>query len=155
MAGQVIQRVERTWLVRIYLGCDSTTGKRRYLSKTVHGNKKDAQRYLHSVLRDRDNGALVTPSRTTLSEFLTRWLQDYAAGAVGPVTYASYQSTVRLHLAPALGDYNAAWPSRARTVVMSRSLPPKPLGLDPRRPQQRGRGCMRAAPSTSRCKRTT
>ncbi len=105
MAGQVIQRGERTWLVRVYLGRDSTTRKRRFLNKTIHGTKKDAQRYLNGVLRDRDTGALVTPSKITISEFLTRWLCDYAAGAVGPVTFASYRDIIRLHLAPALGDF--------------------------------------------------
>jgi len=43
MAGQIIARGERTWLVRVYAGLDGS-GKRPYLNKTVHGTKKDAQR---------------------------------------------------------------------------------------------------------------
>ncbi len=54
MAGQLIRRDERRWLVRVYRGADASTGKRRYQSKTVHGSKRDAQRLLTKMLRARD-----------------------------------------------------------------------------------------------------
>ena len=46
-----IQRGERTWLVRIYVGREQ--GKRKYDNHTVHGTKKDAQAYLNGKLRER------------------------------------------------------------------------------------------------------
>jgi hypothetical protein len=49
MAGQIIKRGDNTWLVRIFTGRDAQ-GKRRYLNKTVRGNKKDANTYLNSTL---------------------------------------------------------------------------------------------------------
>ncbi len=45
MAGQITKRGENTWLVRIFLGRESG-GKRKYFNKTIHGTKKDAQKYL-------------------------------------------------------------------------------------------------------------
>ncbi|HAI21300.1 MAG TPA: hypothetical protein DCM14_05330, partial [Clostridiales bacterium UBA8153] len=48
MAGQLIQRGEGTWLVCVYLGLDAD-GKRKYHNKPIHGNKRDAQRYLNRV----------------------------------------------------------------------------------------------------------
>ena len=45
MAGQIIKRGEKTWLVRIFMGRNGN-GKRRYLNKTIRGTKKKADAYL-------------------------------------------------------------------------------------------------------------
>ena len=65
MAGQIIQRGERTWLVRLYVG--RVQGKRKYDGHTVHGTKKDAQAYLNAKLRERDLGTYAS-ERHTLCE---------------------------------------------------------------------------------------
>ena len=41
MAGQLIRRGDRAWLVRWYVG--RVGGKRRYGSKLIHGTKRDAE----------------------------------------------------------------------------------------------------------------
>jgi integrase len=101
MAGQLIQRGKERFVVRVFLGRDG--GKRRYVNRTVHGRRRDAERVLRDLLAARDRGDLVTPSRQSLGDFLRRWLDDYAAGAVAETTLASYRATVRVHLAPAFG----------------------------------------------------
>lgn len=70
MAGQLINRGDRKWLVRIYLGRDVVTGKRKYHNKTVYGTKRDAQKYLNGVLREIDLGRFVEPQgqRRNLSQ---------------------------------------------------------------------------------------
>ena len=40
-AGQIIARGERTWLVRVFMGRDSESGKRKYVNKTIHGTLRD------------------------------------------------------------------------------------------------------------------
>jgi integrase len=45
MAGQIIKRGDRTWLVRIFMGRDAK-GKRNYLNQTIKGKRKDAETYL-------------------------------------------------------------------------------------------------------------
>jgi hypothetical protein len=52
--GQIIRRGERTWLVRMYLGRDAQTRKRKYFNHTIHGPAKQAQMYLTKKLRERD-----------------------------------------------------------------------------------------------------
>src|SRR5437868_6459761 len=64
MAGQIIQRGDKTWLVRVYTGQDPATSKRTYHNHTVHGNKKAAQKYLNGVLRERDLGRFETAEKT-------------------------------------------------------------------------------------------
>ena len=66
MAGQIIRRGDRKWLVRIYLDSDPGTGRRRYHNHTVNGSKKDAERYCTAALRSRDLGTFVEPARMSL-----------------------------------------------------------------------------------------
>lgn len=62
------------WLVRVYLGEDPATGKRRYSSEVVQGTKRDAQQVLTRMLSEVDAGTFVPPSRLTMQEYLESWL---------------------------------------------------------------------------------
>jgi hypothetical protein len=53
-AGQIIPRGERTSLVRVFMGRDSESGKRKCVNKTIHATLRDAQAYLSRSRRDRD-----------------------------------------------------------------------------------------------------
>ena len=55
-AGQIIPRGEHTWLVRVFVGRDPESGKRKYTNKTIHGTLRDAQSYLSRTQCDRDLG---------------------------------------------------------------------------------------------------
>ena len=103
MAGQIISKGERTWLVRVFLGRDSQTGKRRYHNKTIKGNRKDAQRYLNGVLRDLDLGTFVEPSPMTLNEFLDQWLENAAKPRLRERTYVDYKYVLDRYVRPELG----------------------------------------------------
>ncbi len=103
-SGQVVQRGERVHLVRVYLGRDAETGKRRYHNKTIHGTKKDAQAYLNRVLRDKDMGGLVEPSKVMLNEYLDQWLEASVKPRVRPRTFDSYLESLRLYIRPGLGQ---------------------------------------------------
>ncbi|MEP6901922.1 MAG: integrase [Actinomycetota bacterium] len=71
MAGQINKRSEKTWTVRIFLGRDAK-GKRRYFNKTIHGTKKEAQKFLTAKLREKDLGVFIEPSSIGLSEYLDK-----------------------------------------------------------------------------------
>jgi integrase len=102
MAGQIIARGENTWLVRIYVGRDET-GTRKYLNKTIHGTKKDAQRWLTATLRDQDMGLSVQPRQGTLNDYLDRWLESCAKSKVRTKTFAGYQEVLNRYVRPKLG----------------------------------------------------
>ncbi len=103
MAGQIRKRGDRTWLVRVYLGRDPTNGSRKWLSRTVHGTRKDAEALLHRLLREKDLGAITRPSTVTLGEYLERWLDDVARHRVRPSTLHSYREQLRRWVYPLLG----------------------------------------------------
>jgi hypothetical protein len=84
MAGQIIERGERTWLVRIYVGRDQQTGKRRYEGHTVHGTKKDAQTYLNGKMRERDLGTYASVQHTLMGALFDDLLADYKIDRNGP-----------------------------------------------------------------------
>jgi integrase len=101
MAGQIIKRSENTYTLRIFQGLDG--GKRQYLNRTFHGNKKEAQRALNAMLRDQDQGTLIEPTRSSLNSYLDQWLDTAARPRVRPRTLASYQDVLRLYVRPRLG----------------------------------------------------
>ena len=77
MKGHIRQRGEKSWAIVLDLGRDAE-GKRRQKWHTVRGRKKDAERELARLLHEINTGAYVEPSRMTLSDYLDRWLEDYA-----------------------------------------------------------------------------
>ena len=102
--GQIVSRGHRRWLVRIFLGCDRQTRKRRYHSHTVHGPVRHAQTYLNKVLRDRDLGRQVEGAAITLNEYLDRWLETAAKPKLREKSYRSYDSLLRRYIRPILGE---------------------------------------------------
>lgn len=103
MAGQIIKRGERNFVVRVYLGTDAS-GKRDYLNQTVKGSKKDAQALLNKLLRDKDMGVLVEPARMSLDEYLDHWLSTSVKPRVRERTHKEYAATLRRHVREPLGS---------------------------------------------------
>ena len=103
MAGQLIPRGDRRWLVRVFEGRDPITRQRRYTSRTVVGTKKDARAELTKMMRDMDTGTFVQPSRETVGEFLLTWLNTVAKVRVRERTLASYRMIVERYLVPTIG----------------------------------------------------
>lgn len=77
MAGQLIKRGDRTWMVRVFLGRDDA-GKRQYHNKTIQGNKKDAENALTDLLKSRNAGTLTVGSESLmLGSLLDDVVRDY------------------------------------------------------------------------------
>ncbi len=104
MTGQLIQRGESTWLVRVFLGRDPETGKRKYHNKTIRGNKKVAQKYLNATLRERDLNSFVEPSSITLNVYLDQWLKTAVKPRLRENTYTEYKGPLKRYVRPALGN---------------------------------------------------
>src|SRR4051794_30253621 len=102
MAGQIIKRGEKVWMVRIFQGRDEN-GKRRYLNKTIHGTKKDAEKYLTGKLRDRDLGLNIEPASESLNKYLDKWLETSAKPRVRERTFDDYTSLLERYVRGPLG----------------------------------------------------
>jgi hypothetical protein len=73
--GQIIARGDPRWLIRVYLGRDHETKKRKYHNRTIHGSIRDGQAYLTRKLHERDLGRDSKGEKITLNEYLDRWLK--------------------------------------------------------------------------------
>ena len=102
MAGQIINRGKRSWQVKIFMGRDANR-KQRFHRKTIHGTKKDAQRYLNGVLRQIDLGIFVEPTTTSLEDYVKRWLRDAAGPRVSSRTADGYKALLNRYIVPPLG----------------------------------------------------
>ncbi len=103
MAGQIIKRGE-SWLVRVFLGRDDKTGKRRYYNETVQGTKKDAQKVLNEKLSSADKGKLVKKTSLKVKEFLAEWLQTIVKARVREATFDSYEYHLKQYVYEELGN---------------------------------------------------
>jgi integrase len=103
MAGQIINRGDDTWLVRIFTGRD-TQGKRRYLNKTIKGKKKDAEAYLSKTQTAISTGTFIEPSTLTVDAYLNKWLQAAARPRLTERTYTSYEWLLKNYVRPIIGD---------------------------------------------------
>ncbi len=102
MAGQITKR-GKSWTVRIFLGRDAN-GKRKYFNKTIHGTKKDAQKYLTAKTREKDLGVFIEPASIYLNDFLNRWLEEIAKNKLRERTFDNYESLLNCHVRNKLGS---------------------------------------------------
>lgn len=102
MTGQIVKRGENTWYVRIFLGRDAE-GKRKYFNKTIHGTKKEAQKFLTAKLREKDLGVFVEPASIPLNEFFDRWCEEIAKNKLRERTFNNYKSLYDCHIKEKLG----------------------------------------------------
>jgi integrase len=103
MRGHIIKRYKNSYTVVLNLGIDPTTKKRKQQWVSVKGTKKDSEKKLADLLHQLDTGTFMKPGKTTLAEYLERWLKDYAWPNLAPRTAEGYQYIVRNHIIPSLG----------------------------------------------------
>jgi len=104
MRGHVIKRYKGSYTIVLNMGVDPATGKRKQQWVSVKGTKKDAEKRLAELLHQIDTGTFMKPGKTTLAEYLERWLKDYVWPNLAPRTAEGYQYIIRIHLIPCLGN---------------------------------------------------
>ena len=103
MRGSIREKSKGSWQIQIYTGT-SPDGKPRRHFETVRGRKGDAQRRLTELLSSLDTGTFMKPGKTSLTEYLERWLKDYVLPNLSPRTVEGYEHICRHHFSPALGS---------------------------------------------------
>ena len=106
-AGQIIERGERKYLIRIFLGRDAT-GKRRYHNKNFNGTKKQADAWLRDALVRVDKGDPIEAAPITVNEYLQKWLNDAAKPRLRERTFQGYEDLLLRHVKPVIGKQRLA-----------------------------------------------
>ncbi|MBA3356441.1 MAG: site-specific integrase [Pyrinomonadaceae bacterium] len=102
MAGQIIKRGDKTWCVRVFTGRDGN-GNRRYMNKTIRGNKKDAETYLSTTLTNISGGTFIEPVKLTVEEYLDKWLATAAKARLRERTHDDYTEKLKRYIRPVIG----------------------------------------------------
>ncbi len=84
MRGHIRKRGD-AWELRVYVGVDAVTGKKRYATKSIRGGKRDAERALVELTADAQRGKLFC-TNTPVAELLDAWIdqasQDFSLKTV-------------------------------------------------------------------------
>jgi len=102
MNGSIRKKNKNSWEITIDLGHDEN-GKRKRKYVHVTGTKADAQRHQRELLTNLDKGLLIDIPKTSLGEFIDRWLRDYVEIRVSPRTAEGYHGIIRRYIRPNLG----------------------------------------------------
>ncbi len=93
--GSIYQRQDGKWVAAVSL----PRGRR----KVIYGRTRaEVAEKLPSVLKARQDGLPMLTERQTTAQYLADWLES-ARPSVRPGTWETYESYVRVHIAPALG----------------------------------------------------
>lgn len=103
MRGHIVKRGKSSYTVVLNVGVDPTTGKRKQQWISVKGNKKDAEKHLSEMLHQIDTGSFMRPGKTTVADFLERWIEDRRPN-LSPRGYERYREVIRKHFIPNLGS---------------------------------------------------
>ena len=96
-------RGKKSWEITINLGRDAD-GKRLREYVSVRGKKVDAERKEREMLSLLDKGLPLEDSKTTVSDFMRRWLSNHVAVNTRPKTQKFYKMVNRLYVEPVIGN---------------------------------------------------
>ena len=100
--GTIRQRSNGRWEARITVGVDPGTGKP--IRKSIYGaTQKEVRQAMTAALRDLDNGTYRLPNKITVGQWFDQWLENFCTNTVKPLTYTSYQGTIKNHIKPTIG----------------------------------------------------
>ena len=101
MAGSIRQRGKQSWEVRAFAGKDVSTGKKRYVTKTVHGERRHAEVALGRLLAEIEDGKHAVRAGT-VGDLCERWYAQ-AGPDLSPSVAAEYRRLLDKRILPRWG----------------------------------------------------
>ncbi|MHB8334282.1 MAG: site-specific integrase [Acidimicrobiales bacterium] len=102
MSGSLRQKSRGVWEIRFEVGRDPLSGKRRQISRSIHGSKREAQQALNALVVEAEAGVYVGTS-ATFEQLCNEWIA-LTAGNLSPTTLRRYKNLLSKRILPALGD---------------------------------------------------
>jgi integrase len=103
MKGHVRRRSARSFEIKYDIGKDND-GKRRTVTKSFKGTRKEAQAELARLLARVADGGHIEPSKLTVADYLRSRVAHWRAiGTISPKTAQGYDALVRFQIAPHIG----------------------------------------------------
>ncbi len=98
--GSITKRQDGRWEAALRWQTDDGTGVRR---RAYAPTRQEALRKLDNLRAERRTGKLPVSQGLTLEAFLTSWLHE-KEGQIRPKTWRGYESIIREHIVPAIGN---------------------------------------------------
>jgi len=102
MKGHIRERSPGKWAIVLDVA-DPETGQRRRKWHSFSGTKRQAQEECARLITALKHGGYTEPSKTTLAQFLDRWI-EHEASSVSPKTLERYAEIARKNIVPLLGN---------------------------------------------------
>ena len=102
MTGSMREKSEGTWEIRFEIGPDPANGRRRQLTRVVHGTQKQAHAALRREIAAVDSGNY-RGSSTKFKALCDMWLKLQSRN-LGPVKVQSYETPLKSMVMPTLGN---------------------------------------------------
>lgn len=100
------EREPGVWDLQVSAGKDPVTGRRRRLTKRVHGSRRDAERELTALLHDADTGKH-GGTLATVATVVERWWEIYGDD-LSPTTARRYRQILDQYVLPRWGTVRIA-----------------------------------------------
>ena len=101
MKGHIRERAPGHWAIILDMR-DPANRKRRRKWHSFAGTKRQAQIECARLISEMQRGTYLEPNKTTVAQFLDRWLADVKS-RVSPKTYERYEQICHKNIAPLLG----------------------------------------------------
>jgi integrase len=99
--GHLRERSPGHWAI-ILDSRDAANGKRKQIWHKFKGNRTQAKSELARLVTERDAGTLLEPNKTTLAQFLGRWL-EHIKPQISPRSHERYSELATKNIVPLLG----------------------------------------------------
>ena len=101
--GNIRKRKDGRWEGRYTAGHDPTTGKQIF--KNVLGRTQaEVKQKLNVALEELKKVDVIVSDQMTTGEWLDTWLEHYAKPVMRATTYNNYETLIRLHIKPYIGE---------------------------------------------------
>ncbi len=105
MRGRIIKRKgSSNYTIVLQLGLDMESGKREQRWITAGPSKREAEKQMAKLIHELDNGSYIKSDKTTVAQYLQRWLVECRKPSLSPRSYERYKGIIEKNLIPAFGS---------------------------------------------------
>jgi integrase len=101
MRGHLEARGKDVWRAKVFLGRDDATGRQRYLTRTIHGTKRQAEAVVNQLIVEAGQGSHLEAG-ATVADLSQRWMA-LAGANLSPTTSHEYRRLLDRQILPSLG----------------------------------------------------
>lgn len=100
--GGLFQRADGMWIGRVELPAGPNGERRR--KQVASRSFAEAGAELKKLRTDVEQGRIAYTSATTVEKWMERWITEIHPDKIRPTTRRDYETTIRLHIVPAIGS---------------------------------------------------